>query len=93
MPRQNGKVKWFSDAKGYGFITAEDGDDVFVHHSGIEGYGYKTLSEGERVEFELVEEPRGRKATGVVRLEAADGPPDRNRDQAIQSPMDHKPRR
>ncbi len=93
MPRESGKVKWFSDAKGYGFIESESGDDVFVHHTSIEGNGYKTLSEGERVEYEVVEEPKGRKARDVVRLDAAGDASDPRRDRAIQSPMDHKPRR
>lgn len=70
MARTTGRVKWFSEAKGYGFIEREDGPDVFVHHSEIEGRGFKTLHEGERVEFDVVEEPRGLKARNVVRLEA-----------------------
>ncbi len=73
MARTTGTVKWFSDAKGYGFIAREDGPDVFVHHSAIAGAGFKTLSEGERVEFDVVEEPRGLKAQNVVRLEAPTG--------------------
>ena len=63
-----GKVKWFNDQKGFGFIAADaDGKDVFVHHSVIEGDGYKTLEDGEAVEYEAEEGPKGRKATKVRR--------------------------
>jgi CspA family cold shock protein len=62
-----GKVKWFSAEKGYGFIEREDGDDVFVHFSAIQGDGFKTLSEGEGVEFEIVEGARGPQAAQVVK--------------------------
>lgn len=92
MARKSGKVKWFSDAKGYGFITSDDGGDVFVHHSAIEGSGYRTLSEGERVEFEVVEEAKGQKARDVVRLDAAGEVSDRARARPIQSPTDHRHR-
>ncbi len=61
-----GKVKWFDSKKGYGFITPEDGKDVFVHHTGIKGEGYKTLQEGQEVEFEIVEGPKGSQATNVT---------------------------
>lgn len=61
----NGTVKWFSDQKGYGFIAREDGTDVFVHHSGIEGAGFKTLREGERVTFELAQGKKGLAAVNV----------------------------
>ncbi len=63
-----GKVKWFNDAKGYGFITPEEGKDVFVHHSAIQGEGFKTLREGQEVEFEITTGPKGEQATNVVRL-------------------------
>jgi CspA family cold shock protein len=73
MQRANGTVKWFSSEKGYGFIKREDGSDVFVHHSGISGNGFKSLNEGEPVEFEILQEPKGLKAYNVVRLEAPEG--------------------
>ena len=64
-----GTVKWFSNGKGYGFITPEDGKkDVFVHHSAIQGEGYKTLDEGESVEFEVTEGPKGLQAAGVRKI-------------------------
>jgi CspA family cold shock protein len=63
-----GKVKWFSDQKGYGFISQENGDDVFVHHSAIVGEGFKTLAEGQAVEFELTSGPKGPRADKVVKL-------------------------
>lgn len=61
-----GKVKWFSNQKGYGFITSESGGDVFVHHSSIQMDGYKTLEEGQEVEFEVQQGPKGDKAANVV---------------------------
>jgi len=63
-----GKVKWFSNQKGYGFITPEEGDDVFVHHTEIQGDGYKTLEEGQEVEFEIAEGPKGDQAKNVVKV-------------------------
>ena len=73
MSRLTGTVKWFSQEKGYGFIKQEDGADVFVHHTAIQGTGFRTLNEGERVEFDVVEEPKGLKAQNVVRLDAPEG--------------------
>ena len=61
-----GKVKWFSDKKGYGFIESEEGEDVFVHFSEIQGEGFKTLSEGQAVEFEVNPGPKGPQASNVV---------------------------
>ncbi len=64
-----GTVKWFSDQKGYGFITPEDGSkDVFVHHSAIQGDGYKSLQEGQVVEFEVTSSPKGPQAANVVQV-------------------------
>jgi CspA family cold shock protein len=64
----NGIVKWFDDKKGYGFITVEDGKDAFVHHSNIEGEGFKTLAEGEAVTFEMTQGPKGPKAINVRKV-------------------------
>lgn len=63
-----GKVKWFNQEKGYGFIEREDGGDVFVHYSAIVHEGFKTLAEGEEVQFEIVEGTRGPQAANVVKL-------------------------
>lgn len=65
MARTKGTVKWFSAEKGYGFISREDGDDVFVHFSAIEGDGYRNLEEGQAVEFEVIQGPKGLQASGV----------------------------
>jgi CspA family cold shock protein len=62
----NGTVKWFNDAKGFGFLSQEGGPDVFVHHSEIQGEGFKTLSEGDKVSFEVVESPKGPRAANVT---------------------------
>ena len=64
----NGKVKWFNAEKGFGFIARQEGDDVFVHFSAIQGEGFKTLDEGQNVEFDIVEGPRGPQAANVVKL-------------------------
>lgn len=64
----NGTVKWFNAEKGYGFISQENGDDVFVHFSAIQGEGFKTLEEGQSVNFDIEEGPRGKQATNVVKL-------------------------
>jgi CspA family cold shock protein len=63
-----GKVKWFNDQKGFGFIERESGDDVFVHFSAIQSEGFKTLQEGQEVEFEVVEGDRGPQAANVVAI-------------------------
>ncbi|HOW87484.1 MAG TPA: cold-shock protein [Candidatus Omnitrophota bacterium] len=63
-----GKVKWFNNQKGYGFITPENGSDVFVHHTAIQGEGYKSLEEGQAVEFEITKGPKGDQAVNVVKL-------------------------
>jgi CspA family cold shock protein len=60
-----GLVKWFNDAKGYGFITQEDGQDVFVHYSAVQGSGFRSLAEGDRVEFEVTQGPKGLQAANV----------------------------
>lgn len=73
MERASGTVKWFSQEKGFGFVTREDGTDIFVHHSGISGRGFKTLEQGEPVEFDVIEEPKGLKAANLVRLNAPEG--------------------
>jgi CspA family cold shock protein len=63
-----GKVKWFNESKGFGFIQQDNGQDVFVHYSSIQGNGFKTLAEGQRVQFDIVEGDRGPKATNVVKI-------------------------
>lgn len=62
-----GTVKWFNDQKGFGFITPEDGPDVFVHHTAIQGEGFKTLAEGQPVEFDITDGPKGKQAQNVVK--------------------------
>jgi len=66
--RLTGRVKWFNDSKGYGFIEQEGGRDVFVHYTAIEGEGFKSLAEGQKVEFEIAEGAKGPQATKVVKL-------------------------
>lgn len=68
MERINGTVKWFNDAKGFGFISREGGPDVFVHYSAVSSDGFKSLSEGDKVEFEIVEGPKGPQAANVVKV-------------------------
>jgi CspA family cold shock protein len=68
--RTIGTVKWFNDSKGYGFITVEGQPECFVHHSRIQGRGFRTLHEGEQVEFDLVQTDKGQSAENVVRLGA-----------------------
>lgn len=63
-----GTVKWFNESKGFGFITKEDGGDVFVHYTAIQGNGFKTLAEGQTVSFEVVEGPKGPKAENVKKI-------------------------
>lgn len=66
--RETGKVKWFNDSKGFGFITRDSGPDVFVHHTAIEGSGFRTLAEDQEVEFEVVQGAKGLQAQNVVKL-------------------------
>ncbi len=65
---QTGKVKWFNDAKGFGFITQENGPDLFVHHTAIVAEGFRSLTEGETVKFEVVQGPKGLQAANVTRV-------------------------
>lgn len=65
---EKGTVKWFNESKGFGFITKEDGADVFVHYSAIQGNGFKSLAEGQTVSFEVVDGPKGPKAVNVVKI-------------------------
>ncbi|MGA8185858.1 MAG: cold shock domain-containing protein [Terriglobia bacterium] len=68
MDKEQGTVKWFNDSKGYGFIQRATGDDVFVHHSAILAEGFKSLAEGEAVEFEVTKGPKGLQAANVTKL-------------------------
>jgi CspA family cold shock protein len=65
--RESGVVKWFNEAKGYGFIERPGGEDVFVHYSAIQGAGFRTLAEGQAVEFDVVEGPKGKQAANVTK--------------------------
>jgi cold shock protein len=67
--RVQGVVKWFNAEKGYGFISRENGDDIFVHYSAIEGSGYRTLEQGNQVEFELTQGPKGEQAHRVTKID------------------------
>jgi len=64
----DGKVKWFNEAKGYGFITSEESGDIFVHYSSIQSNGFKTLAEGQAVSFDIEQGPKGPKAVNVVKI-------------------------
>jgi CspA family cold shock protein len=66
--REQGTVKWFNSEKGYGFISRNSGDDVFVHHSAIQGEGFKSLNEGDNIEFDVTSGPKGLQAQNVVKL-------------------------
>ena len=68
MEKEQGKVKWFNNAKGYGFIQRASGPDVFVHHSAIQSAGFKSLNEGDSVEFTVTKGPKGLQAENVVKL-------------------------
>jgi CspA family cold shock protein len=63
-----GRVKWFNDSKGYGFIEQDGGRDIFVHYTAIQGDGFKSLAEGQKVEFEIVEGAKGPQATNVIKI-------------------------
>ena len=69
-----GTVKWFNDAKGFGFVTAEDGTDAFVHHNDILGEGFKSLTEGESVTFDMTQGPKGPRAANVAKCAASSAP-------------------
>ncbi|MBU4304962.1 MAG: cold-shock protein [Candidatus Omnitrophica bacterium] len=63
-----GKIKWFNNQKGYGFITTDSGNDVFLHYSAIQGEGFKSIDEGQEVEFEIEQGPKGAQAVNVVKI-------------------------
>jgi cold shock protein len=71
MDKETGKVKWFNNAKGYGFIERSSGGDVFVHHTAIQMNGFRTLAEGDPVEFTVTRGPKGLQAENVIRAEAS----------------------
>ena len=75
MARLTGTVKWFNDAKGFGFISREGGPDVFVHFSAIQSSGFKTLAEGDQVEFEIEQGQKGPQAARVTKIGGAEGSP------------------
>ena len=79
-----GKVKWFNTRKGYGFISASDGPDIFVHYSNITGDGYRTLNEGDTVSFDIVEGEKGLRAENVIALQAAEAKPAKKTNKAAQ---------
>src|SRR5260370_41174392 len=81
-----GNVKWFNDAKGYGFISQEDGEDVFVHFSAIQAQGFKSLAEGDRVEFEVTQGPKGLQAANVRKAARATAPASRPPGRAVGPP-------
>ncbi len=66
--REQGTVKWFNNEKGYGFVSRDSGDDVFVHHTAIQGSGFKSLNEGDKIEFDVAKGPKGLQAQNVVKL-------------------------
>jgi CspA family cold shock protein len=66
--KEQGTVKWFNNDKGYGFISRDSGDDVFVHHTAITGEGYKSLNEGDKIEFEVARGPKGLQAQNVAKI-------------------------
>ncbi|MBI3940189.1 MAG: cold shock domain-containing protein [Acidobacteria bacterium] len=69
MSRESGKVKWFNNTKGYGFIEREQGGDIFVHHTAIQATGFRSLEEGEAVQFDVVEGPKGLQAANVTKVQ------------------------
>jgi CspA family cold shock protein len=75
MAQYTGIVKWFNNAKGFGFLGREGGPDVFVHYSSIQSDGYKSLKEGDEVEFDIIEGSKGQQADQVVRIKSASGQP------------------